>query len=131
MSRTTAGGMKNFLNPIVHRNNLGKAKINGMSSNGLGLDDDDDWSSRNDNEDDGEIGEDEEIVDGRRRKKAKVKKVRRKADDIRHPAEEIYLQRIEAPHEHAQKKASIRKKKKKAVNPGVMDEDNDIFDMDF
>ena len=60
-----------------------------------------------------------------------TKKVKRKVGDIRHPAEEIYLQRIEAPHEHAVKKASIRKKKRKNANPGVMDEDNDIFDMDF
>lgn len=66
---------------------------------------------------------------GKRKKKSK--KTKKKLVDIRHPAEEIYLQRIEAPHEHAVRKASIRKKKKKVQNPGVMDEDNDIFDMDF
>ncbi len=50
-----------------------------------------------------------------------MKKTKKKLVDIRHPAEEIYLQRIEAPHEHAVRKASIRKKKKKVQNPGVMD----------
>jgi hypothetical protein len=29
------------------------------------------------------------------------------------------------------RKAGIRKKKKKQLTPLVMDEDNDIFDMDF
>ena len=57
--------------------------------------------------------------------------MKKKVGDIRHPAEEIYLQRIEAPHEHAVKKASIRKKKKKMLKEEPMDEDNDIFDMNF
>ena len=57
--------------------------------------------------------------------------MKKKVGDIRHPAEEIYLQRMEAPHEHAVKKASIRKKKKKMLKEEAMDEDNDIFDMNF
>ena len=68
---------------------------------------------------------------GQRKKRPRLKKMKRKLGDIRLAAEQIYLQRIEAPHEHALRKASIRKKKKKVVNQGIMDEDNDIFDMDF
>ena len=67
----------------------------------------------------------------RRKRKVKGKKAKHKVVDLRHPSEEIYLQRIEAPHEHAQKKASIRKNKKKIKEKEVMTLENDVFDQNF
>lgn len=48
--------------------------------------------------------------------------------DVRHPSEEIYLQRIIPAHERRKDRAVKRQKKK---GPQVMTEDNDVFDHDF
>jgi len=61
------------------------------------------------------------------------KKKPKKITDIRHPAEKIYLEPILAPHQVHSK--SFRKKKKKDQSLSgiklIMDEDNDVFDIDF
>lgn len=65
-----------------------------------------------------------------RQRKRKLPKIKpKKQTDIRLDAEAIYLQRIEAPSE--KKIKEIRKKRKKLNKKGVMDEDNDEFDLDF
>jgi hypothetical protein len=68
---------------------------------------------------------------GKRRRRKKLKK--KPLDDIRLPSEHIYLQRLEAPHEL--KKKNIRKKKKKVSSSmqqlEPMDEDNEVYDLDF
>ena len=66
------------------------------------------------------------------RRKKKLKKIKKKGFyDPRLPSEEIYLQRIEAPHEN--KKQNIRKKRKKNVSAPhfAMDEENEVYDLDF
>jgi hypothetical protein len=68
----------------------------------------------------------------RRKKKRKPKK--KLVDDIRLPSEQIYLQRLEAPHE-LQKKKNLRKKKKRTTSSmqqlQKMDEENEVYDLDF
>lgn len=48
------------------------------------------------------------------------------------PSEHIYLQRIQGAHEVQKKKAIRRKKRKTETQPHqFMDEDNEIYDLDF
>jgi hypothetical protein len=96
---------------------------------------DDEWTLQGDDDID-ELDESEEMDHSRKRTKSKfMKPIKKKKQhrfvDERHPAEEIYLQRIEAPHEYAMRKANMRKKKRKQLPPLTMDENNDVFDMDF
>lgn len=63
-------------------------------------------------------------MNGVRRKKKRLLKKKKPLDDIRLPSEQIYLQRLQAPHE----KKNLRKKKKKSSSSmqqlQAMDEDN-------
>ena len=91
MSRTA--GMMNFLKPIVPKYN--KSKMKGEFSKD---DETNEWQSEDENDSEAEddidfdIIEDEEGV--RRKRKMKGKKGKKKFVDLRHPSEEIYLQRI-------------------------------------
>ena len=64
----------------------------------------------------------------------KKRRKRKKLDDIRLPSEQIYLQRLQAPHEQNKQK-NVRKKKKKNTSSmhqlQKMDEENEVYDLDF
>lgn len=65
--------------------------------------------------------------------KLKSKRFRHQEPEIIHlPSEQIYLQRITGPHE-LQKNKKFRKNKKKVTKQinKAMDEDNQVFDLDF
>jgi hypothetical protein len=69
----------------------------------------------------------------KRRRHVKKKKPLKKVTDIRHPAEKIYLEPIKAAHQ-VQASKNIRKRKRdhnQSANKLIMDEDNDVFDIDF
>lgn len=85
MSRT-AGGMMNFLTPIIPRNNTNLTNIKTRRQRKS----DDEWSS-DVGEEDEEIDDDGEIRDddfrGISKRKKKMRKIKKKANDIRLPAE--------------------------------------------
>jgi len=145
MSRTD-GGMMGFLNPLTIKEKKNKLKASMKEKDewdelGERLENlDEDSEEEDDVFGNGDaIEEEDDDEDGfgiqRRKRKPPVKKRKlKKVTDIRHPAEKIYLEPILAPHQ-IQQSRSFRKKKKKDQSQSatklIMDEDNDVFDIDF
>ena len=133
MSRTD--GVAGFLSPIhvSLAKGRGKKVMRGGSIDDISDQDATEYNQAEDGEEESE--EEYEVVNGVRRKK---RRLRKKLNDIRLDAEPIYLQRLNAPHQAKKEdknQKNLRKKKKKNTSSmqqlQKMDEDNDVYDLDF